>query len=68
VDIKAELFESGFEILADFLSENVGIGEVVELFEAFVDEQKMSRLALSRFVRNSKTRMSPFLPRAMVVL
>ena len=36
MDINAELFEGGFEILADFLSENVGVGEVVGIFEAFV--------------------------------
>jgi len=47
VDIKADLFEGGFEILADFLSKNVGVGNVVGLFEVFVVEQKMSRLALS---------------------
>jgi hypothetical protein len=32
------LFERGSEVVADFLSENVRIGEVVELFEAFVSE------------------------------
>jgi len=32
------LFEDGFEIVDDFLSGNVGIGQVVALFEAFVSE------------------------------
>jgi len=31
-----ELFESGFEIVNDFLGENVGIGEIVGFFQAFV--------------------------------
>jgi hypothetical protein len=30
----AESFERGFEIVDDFLSENIGIREVVGLFEA----------------------------------
>jgi hypothetical protein len=30
------LFEGGFEVVDDFLGENVGIGEVVGVFEAFV--------------------------------
>ena len=34
----AELFERGFEVIDDFLGENVGIGEIVGVFEAFVSE------------------------------
>ena len=34
----AKLFEGGFEIFNDFLGQNVGIGEVVGLFEALVSE------------------------------
>jgi hypothetical protein len=34
----AELFEGGFEVFADFFSENVGGGKVVGFFEAFVSE------------------------------
>jgi len=34
----AELFQGGFEILTDFLGQNVGVGKVVRLFEAFVSE------------------------------
>jgi len=29
------LFEGGFEIVDDFLGENVGIGKIVGVFEAF---------------------------------
>jgi hypothetical protein len=32
------LFEGGFEVLDDFLGENVGIGEIVGVFKAFVSE------------------------------
>jgi len=39
VDIKADLFEGGFEVFDDFLSENVRIGEIVGVFEAFVSER-----------------------------
>jgi len=34
----AELFEGGFEVLDDFLGENVGIGKIVGVFEAFVSQ------------------------------
>ena len=34
----AELFEGGFEIVNDFLGENVRIGEIVGFFQAFVSE------------------------------
>jgi len=34
----AELFQSAFEVFDDFLGENVGIGEIVGFFEAFVSE------------------------------
>jgi hypothetical protein len=36
VDIKADLFESGFEVFDDFLSETVRAEKVVGLFEGFV--------------------------------
>jgi hypothetical protein len=32
------LFEGGFEVFDDFLSENVGIGKAVGVFEAFVSK------------------------------
>jgi hypothetical protein len=32
------LFEGGFEVIDDFLGENVGVGEIVRVFEAFVSE------------------------------
>jgi len=34
----AELFEGGCEVFDDFPGENVGIGEIVGVFEAFVPE------------------------------
>jgi hypothetical protein len=34
----AELFESGFEVIGDLLGENVGIGKIVGVFQAFVPE------------------------------
>jgi hypothetical protein len=48
VDIKAELFEGGFEVLDDFLGEDVRIGKVIAFFGALSLSQKISRLALSR--------------------
>ena len=32
------MFESRFEVFDDFLGENIGIGEIVGLFQAFVSE------------------------------
>jgi hypothetical protein len=32
------LFESGFEVLNDFLGQQIGVGKIVGLFEAFVSE------------------------------
>jgi hypothetical protein len=32
------LFERGFEVVDDFLGENVGIGKIVGVFEAFISE------------------------------
>jgi hypothetical protein len=32
------LFEGGFEVFDDFLSENAGIGKIVGVFAAFVAE------------------------------
>jgi hypothetical protein len=34
----AELLEGGFEVVDDFLGENVGIGKIVGVFEAFVSK------------------------------
>ena len=42
MDIKAKLFEGGFEIFDDVLGENIGIREVVTFFEAFVTEPNLS--------------------------
>jgi len=32
------LFEGGFEVFDDFLGENVGVGQIVGVFEAFISE------------------------------
>jgi hypothetical protein len=32
------LFEGGFEVFDNFLSENVGLGKIVRFFGAFVSE------------------------------
>ena len=53
MDIKADLFESGFEVLADFLSENVVVGEVVGLFEAFVSATEDVEAGIIRLMRSS---------------
>ncbi len=34
----AELFETGFEGFDDFLGENVGVGQIVGFFQAFVSQ------------------------------
>jgi len=38
VDIETELFEGGVDVFDDFLGENVGFGETVGFFEAFVSD------------------------------
>ena len=53
MDIKADLFESGFEVLADFLSENVGVGKIVGVFEAFVSEPGDFEAGIIRLMRSS---------------
>jgi hypothetical protein len=42
------LFEGSFEVVADFLGENVRIREVIGLVEALVSEPGMSRVIFSR--------------------
>jgi hypothetical protein len=41
------LFEGGFEIIDDFLGENVGIGKIVEVFEALAIRE-VRKVASSR--------------------
>ena len=48
----AELFEGGFDVIVNFLGENVGIGKVGGLFEAFVSERKMSKMTLLRLIQS----------------
>ena len=50
----AELFEGGFDVIVNFLGENVGIGKVSGLFEAFVSERKMSKMTLLRLIQSIK--------------
>ena len=47
----AELVESGFEVFADFLGENIGIGRDYQILRGshLCLIRKMSRLTLSRF-------------------
>jgi hypothetical protein len=48
VDIKADLFEGSFEILADFLGENIGVGETIGFFAALLASRSIaSRLRAS---------------------
>jgi hypothetical protein len=43
----AELFEGGFKVFDNFLGENVGLWEVIGLFEAFVKEPEDVEAGLS---------------------
>jgi len=53
VDIKADLFAGGFEVIDDFLSKHVGVGEVVGLFEAFVSATEDVEAGIIRLMRSS---------------
>ena len=63
-----EMFEGSFDIIVNFLGENVRIGRVGGLFEAFVSERKMSKMALLRSIQSiqpspakmGKTNLIPF--------
>jgi len=48
------LGKRGLEVFDDFLSDDVGIGEVGAVFEAFVFEPKIWRLSLFRLVSASR--------------
>jgi hypothetical protein len=41
--------EGGFEVVDDFLGKNVGIGEIVGVFEAFVSESENVRAGFGVF-------------------
>ena len=45
----AELFEGGFEVFDDLLREDIGVGEIVGLFEVFVVSQNMRGLTSPQF-------------------
>jgi hypothetical protein len=52
------LFEDGFEIVDDFVGENVGIGKIVGAFEAFGAEPEdvaAKKLACPRFLPLNKS-------------
>jgi len=60
-------FEGGFEILDVFLGENVGVGRIVGVFEAFVSEPGDVEAGIIRLMRSSQLRSRekarvPFLP------
>jgi hypothetical protein len=58
----AELFESGFEVFDDLLGENIGIGEIVGFFEAFVSEpEDVEAGFVTAGLNTLKIRTSPFL-------
>jgi hypothetical protein len=63
VDIKADLFESGFEILVGFLSEHVGIGTVAGVFAAFLASRSIgSRLKASEIsIMSPESTVKPLL-------
>jgi hypothetical protein len=50
------LLEGGFEVVADLLGENVGIGKIIGVFEAFVSEPEDVETG---FVATEQTSMSP---------
>jgi hypothetical protein len=47
------MFQGGFEIFHDFLGENVGIGKMVGLFEAFISEPEDVEAGLEALTRFS---------------
>jgi hypothetical protein len=53
VDIEADLFEGGFEVVDDFLSKNVRIGKIVGFFQAFVPEPEDVEAGIIRLMRSS---------------
>jgi len=62
-----ELFEGGFEVVDDFLGENVGIGKIAGSSRLSSLSQKISRLASSRFVAHSLTQAKPHCPLMRVI-
>ena len=48
-----KLLVGGQQIVRDFGGDDVGVGEIVGIFEAFVLSQKILRLSLSRLRRSS---------------
>jgi hypothetical protein len=58
------LFDCSFEIVDDPLGENVGIGEAVEFFEAFISESEDIETGVPPLSSEVyKFRMSPLLSR-----
>ena len=55
MDIKANLFQGGFEVVGDLLSENVGIGKIVGVFAAL----PASRSVVDRLRASEISIMSP---------
>ena len=42
MDIKADLFESGFEVIGDFSQEPVGLGKIAGFFAALLASRSIS--------------------------
>jgi len=60
------LFERGFEILDDFLSDHVRVREIVGLFQAFISEPEDVEAGLVAIVKTSlplffRSRTSPLI-------
>jgi hypothetical protein len=53
------LFTSGFEVVDDFLGENVGIGKIVGVFEAFISEPEDVEAGFVAAVATPKIRLLP---------
>ena len=64
MDIKAKLFEGGFEIFDDFPGEYVGIGEVVGFFGAFLAEREQIEVGFFTVVKQIKKWTYPLFSRS----
>jgi hypothetical protein len=54
-----ELFEGGFEVVDDFLGENIRIGEIVGFFEALVSEpENVEAVLVAAIVKRLPTLVS----------
>lgn len=56
------MFEGSFEVLDDFLSENIWVGNIVGLLGAFVSELEDTEAGLVPVLAPSKIGLLPFSP------